>query len=202
MKKFLLFAVALMALMLALAPLCFAEEAEAVAEGGIALEDLTYAEKEQIVRDVLDTLLEKGDETFTGKEWWEVFASWVRENLGTVVAGVAGVMTLIGSLWMICRTSPTFRAYVNSLGTSCKNWFETIGKKIADVFDVLKKIAADIKDIAKTVKELRSSNLLVVDTLEDVIKLSGADEGKKEIYIKKIEEAKKLCSGDGDQGEA
>lgn len=200
MKKFLLFVAVFMAFVFALTPLCFAEET-GVAEGDdLGADSFSYAEKEQLIRDVIDTLLEKGDETFAGKEWWEVAATWVRSNLGAVVAGVAGVITLVGALWLSLRTNPTFRAYVNSLGTSCKTWFETIGKQIKETFDVLGKMAEDIKGMAATIKDLRKVNMLLVDTLEDVIKLSGADEGKKEIYIKKIEEAKKTCSegGDGD----
>ena len=214
MKKLLLFTVVLLALMLALAPVCLAEEVVEVVETETAedvgtvtngevtgWENLSYTEKEQMVRDVLDALLEKGDESFAGKEWWEVVATWVRSNLGSVVAGIAGVLTLVGSLWLICRTNPKFKAYVNSLGTACKSWFETIGEKTNEVAGVLREMAANIKEMKRTIAALKESNMLLIETLEDVIKLSGADEGKKEIYIKTIEEAKKACNegGGGDE---
>ena len=55
--------------------------------------------------------------------------------------------------------------------------------------------------LEKDMKSLKESNLLVVDTLENVIKLSGADEAKKNIYIRTTEEAKDKLKKDGETNE-
>ena len=190
MKRLIMVLMLVTVLAVMLVPLCFAEEEE----GGT---EISYSEKEQIVREVLDAILEKGDETFAGQEWWEVVASWVRSNLGALVAGIGGALALFGSLLVIFRSNPKLRAYVNSLGTSCKNWFESIGSKIESLSTVFDTVSQSSKKMVRTVEKQQKTIALLIDALEDVIKLSGASEGKKDIYITKIEEAKKSIAEDG-----
>lgn len=186
MKRLIMVLMLVTVLAVMLAPLCFAEGEEASTE-------ISYSEKEQIVRDVLDVLLEKGDETFAGQEWWEVVASWVRSNLGALVAGIGGVLALLGLLLV----NPKLRSYVNSLGTACKNWFEIIGNKMESLSTVFDTVSQSSKKMVRTVEKQQKTIALLIDALEDVIKLSGASEGKKDIYITKIEEAKKSIAEDG-----
>lgn len=180
MKRFLM--ILLLALMMALAmcPVCLAAEGSM---GG----DMSYEEQEALVRDILDTLLERGDEQFAGQEWWEVLASWVRSNLGAIVAGLGGVFALVGFVVV----NPKLRSYVSSLGSSCKGWFEKIAASLERLLTGFKDIKGALEAYTRAAERQTRSNMLIVDTLEDVIKLSGADESKKDIYIAKIETAKK-----------
>lgn len=180
MKRFLVILLLVLMMALVVSPICFAE-------GESVNDDMSYAEKEQLVRDVLDTILERGDEQFAGQEWWEVLASWVRSNLGAIVAGLGGVFALLG----VVVVNPKLRSYVSSLGSSCKGWFEKIATSLERLLTGFKDIKGALEKYTRAAERQTRSNMLIVDTLEDVIKLSGADESKKDIYIAKIETAKK-----------
>ena len=196
MKKICLFMILLIVFSMLFCAVCFAEdtvEADApesdateTEEGGTLGDGMTVAEREQLIRDVINTVLDEGDENLAGQEWWDVLAAWVRAHLGEIVAAIGGVFALIG----FCVLNPKVRSYVNVLGTACKNWFGEISLRTEKLLMKFTKIDTVIAALQRRVDALIESNMLLVTALEDVIKLSGADEGKKEIYIKSIEAAK------------
>lgn len=147
-------------------------------------------EREAIIREVIEALLDGGDGIFEGNSRWEVCAAWVRSNLGEIIAGIAGVITLVGSLLILLKTNPKFGKSIDQFKSVCGGWFKTI----SDGFSSVKASCSDIRDTAdrtsREVKALKAALITMIDSYEDVIKLSGADEGKKEIYIGKIEAAK------------
>jgi hypothetical protein len=168
---------------------CFAEEAVDTS-APVAAPDLSYGEREQIVKDVLDKLLAEGDELLGEKEPWEIFSGWVRNHLGEIIAGVAGFMTLIGSLLVLLKTNPKFKASIEEFKVSCKGWLKNISEGFDKIIDVCKKTKTETLALKKKIDRLEKSISTLTIALEDVIKLSGADEGKKEIYIMDIEKAK------------
>lgn len=192
MKKVLIFA-----LIMALVAVCFISvcSAEEVAEAAGASTELTYSEKEQIVKDVLDKLLAEGDELWAEKEPWEVFSGWVRSHIGEIVAGVGGFVTLIGSMLILFKTNPKFRASIELFKKTCAGWLENISKGFDNILAACNKVDTTTDKMEQEVVRLKKSVLALTTALEDVIKLSGADEGKKEIYIKQIEQAKSEANG-------
>lgn len=182
MKRFLILCIIIAVLTATFAIGCYAQDS--------ASADVSYSEKEQAIREILNKLLDEGDEIFSEAKPWEAFSGWVREHSGNIVAVVAGMITLVGALLVLLRTNPQLKAYVTSLGKSWKSWVESvtntldgIGKKMGDV-----KNGSD--DVVKNVKNLQKMVSALTEALEDVIKLSGADEEKKAIYINRIETAK------------
>lgn len=168
---------------------CFASGDEVTATvGGEAT--VVDGEREAIIREVIEALLDGGDGIFEGNSRWEVCAAWVRSNLGEIIAGIAGIITLAGSLLILFKTNPKFGKSIDQFKSVCGGWFKTI----SDGFSSVKASCSDIRDTAdetsREVKALKAALLTLIDSYEDVIKLSGADEGKKEIYIGKIEAAK------------
>lgn len=191
MKRIFVILALVLVLMSVLSLVCLAE----AADGGLVTEE------EKSLRDVLDEWLARGDQTFAGKEWWAVVSTWVRANLDAILACIGGLTALVGSLLMILKSNPKLRAYINSLGTSCKGWFNDISTNVDNVVATLGKETAQSAKVEQSVDKLQQTVVLLVDALEDVIKLSGADETKKDIYIKKIEEAKKSIAEGGDRSE-
>ena len=192
MKKICLFMILAIVFSMLLCTVCFAEEAvetdaietESV---GTLVAGMTAAEREALIRDVINTALDKGDESLSGQEWWDVLAAWVRAHLGEIVAAIGGVFAIIA----FCVINPKVRSYVNVLGTACKNWFGEISSKTEKLVTFFANTDKKIMAMQKRLDAVLQSNMLLVSALEDVIKLSGADEGKKEIYIKTIQEARK-----------
>lgn len=186
MKKIFIFALVLMLIASVFMTVCAAEEVTA-SDGTVGV---SYSDKEQAIRDIIDTMLNEGDELFAEQPWWQVFACWVKEHVGEIVAGVGGFVTLIGALLVLLKTNPKLKAWITSFGKSCKAWFESI----SDGIDKLKKSFSSVDDkaekVVKKIDRLERCVLGLVEAFEDVVKLSGADEGKKEIYIKQIEQAK------------
>lgn len=187
MKKVLIFALIMALMAVCFTSLCFAEE---VTETAGASVNLTYTEKEQIVKDVLDKLLAEGDELWAEKEPWEVFSGWVRSHIGEIVAGVGGFVTLVGSLLVLFKTNPRFKASIEQFKKSCSGWLENISEGFGKIMNACDYVSKTADKTSLKVERLEKSVLALVTALEDVIKLSGADEGKKEIYIKQIDQAK------------
>lgn len=187
MKRFLMLTLALVLALMCFMTVCFAEEATEVTDGAVGV---SYADKEQAIRDIIDTMLNEGDELWAEQKPWEIISGWVREHLGEIVAGLGGLVTLVGSLLVLLKTNPRLKAYLNSLGKSCKTWFEGIINSIKDLLEKFEKVDARSMELKEKVSRLEKGVMALVVALEDVIKLSGADEGKKEIYIKQIEQAK------------
>lgn len=186
MKKILAFLILCIVVSMFFVQMCFAEEAAAVT--GAA--ELTYTEKEQIVKGVLDKLLEEGDELWSEKEPWEIFEGWVRSHMGEIIAGVGGFITLAGSLLVLFKTNPRFKASIEEFKLSCKGWLKNISEGFDNILNACNKVDSATSKIVKKVNRLENTVLVLVTALEDVIKLSGADEGKKELYIRQIENAK------------
>lgn len=207
MKRFCLFMILLIVFSMLFCAVCFAEdtveadvpesEATETEEGGTLGDGMTATEREQLIRDVINTVLDKGDENLAGQEWWDVLAAWVRAHLGEIVAAIGGVFAIIG----FCVLNPKVRAHVNTLGTACKNWFGIISTKTEALDNKFDRTDKSITAMQKQMNGLVQSNMLLVTALEDVIKLSGADEGKKEIYIKTIEEARAMVQKAGEPNE-
>ena len=153
------------------------------------------------LREVLEEWLAKGDSVFAEQEWWAVLSAWVRANLDAIIACVGGLSGLIGSLLILLKANPKLRAYINSLGVSCKGWFEGIVSNMEAVVSSVNEDKSQTKLLAEEVKQQRETIALLVNTLEDVIKLSGASEAKKDIYIKEIEAAKARIAEGGDVNE-
>lgn len=206
MKRILIFALIIALMAMCFVPFCAAEEvveSEAVAETSEVSAELTYSEKEQIIKNVLDKLLEEGDALWAEKEPWEIFEGWVRSHIGEIVAGVGGFVTLIGSLLVLFKTNPRFKASIEQFKKSCGVWLENISEGFGRIMNVCDYVSKTADKTSLKVERLELSVLALVTALEDVIKLSGADEGKKEIYIKDIEQAKaavnSLREADGDE---
>lgn len=205
MKKFLIFTIMVVVLSMCMMTVCFAEAPiEETVEVTESIEillpetapktengEMSYGEKEEIVKNVLNELLAKGSEVFEGMEWWEVLSTWVRANFDAVIVFVGGFFSLCCVIYYKFCSNPKLKQYVNSVGTSCKGWFEKIDGGVNGIITSLWSFTSKITLLVEKVDVLLNMNLLTVNTLEDVIKLSGADEGKKEIYLINIEAAKK-----------
>lgn len=187
MKRFLIFALIMALMAMCFASLCMAEE---VTETAAVSAGISYSEKEQAIKDALEKLLEEGDALWAEKEPWEIFQSWVRSHLGEIVAGVGGFVTLIGSLLVLFKTNPRFKASIEQFKKSCSGWLENISEGFGKIMNACDYVSKTADKTSLKVERLEKSVLALVTALEDVIKLSGADEGKKEIYIKQIEQAK------------
>lgn len=187
MKRFLIFALIMALMAMCFASLCMAEE---VTETAAVSAGISYSEKEQAIKDALEKLLEEGDALWSEKEPWEIFQSWVRSHLGEIVAGVGGFVTLIGSLLVLFKTNPRFKASIEQFKKSCSGWLENISEGFGKIMNACDYVSKTADKTSLKVERLEKSVLALVTALEDVIKLSGADEGKKEIYIKQIEQAK------------
>lgn len=168
-------------------PLAAAEPAE-----GYAQDELYGA---------IEDLLDSGDVRFEGKTWWQTLSLWVRRNLGSVVSAIGGLVAAMGVLVTLYRSNPRLRAYVSALGTSCRGWFEQIA---GDVHSSRAYLEENLETLLRLNGELRAqcdrqtaAVKALVEALEDVIKLSGASEGKKEIYIKTVKEARSAIEGKG-----
>ena len=192
MKRFLIFALITALMAVCLISVCSAEE---VTETAAVSAGMSYIDKEQVVRDVLEKLLEEGDALWAEKEPWKIFQSWVRSHLGEIVAGVGGFVTLIGSLLVLFKTNPRFKASIEQFKKSCSGWLENISEGFGKIMNVCDYVSKTADKTSIKVERLEKSVLALVTALEDVIKLSGADEGKKEIYIKQIEQAKSAVDG-------
>lgn len=193
MKRILIFALITALMAMCFVSFCAAEEVvetETAAESSEVSAELTYSEKEQIIKSVLDKLLEEGDALWAEKEPWEVFEGWVRSHIGEIVAGVGGFVTLIGSLLVLFKTNPRFKASIEQFKESCGGWLENISKGFGSIMNACDYVSKTADKTGLKVERLEQSVLALITALEDVIKLSGADEGKKEIYIKQIEQAK------------
>ena len=213
MKKILLFLMILL-LVSSLMSVCFAEElpeTETAVETAVETMDETNTEPVvdpsegeddgKSLRDVLEEWLAKGDAAFAEAEWWAIFSTWVRANLDAILACVGGLAGLIGSLLVLLKTNPQLRAYINSLGTSCKTWFEGILSAMNNVITAVNENKAKNEELAVQVKRQNDAIMLMANAFEDVVKLSGASEAKKDLYIREIEDAKTRIAEGGDISE-
>jgi hypothetical protein len=149
----------------------------------------------------IEDLLDSGDVRFEGRDWWQTLSLWVRQNLGSVVSAIGGIVAAMGVLVTLYRSNPRLRAYVSALGTSCRGWFEQIA---GDVHSSRAYLEENLSTLLRLNEEMRvrcdrqtAAVKALIEALEDVVKLSGASEGKKEIYIKTIKEAKGAIEGKG-----
>ena len=185
MKRVLIFALILALVVVLFASVC---SAESVVDMGTT--EISLSDKEQAVRDIIDTLLNEGNEVFADQPWWDTMVDWVNEHMGDIVAGLGGLITLAGALLVLLRTNPKLKAWITSFGKSCKGWFEGIKEGIENLKSQFERVDADSSKLVNKIERLEKCTMALVTAFEDVIKLSGADEGKKEIYIKQIEQAK------------
>ncbi len=162
---------------------------------------------------VLRLVIETGNGHFSWWTWWEAFSSFVQNNKGSIVSAAGGICAAIGTLVTVFKYNPKIKAWFNTLGVGFKTWCESFGKKVEDTrtaVDSLKKemkdFLDDMRDILKASSGFLDSSrvktekqeaaiLALIEAFEDVVKLSGASEEKKDIYIKNIENAKTAIGG-------
>lgn len=181
MKKFLFVLVLILVMSITLSLACLAEETDAV--------EIEYTENEQIIADGLSGAIQKGDELFANEPWWDAFSTLVKNNMTTIVTSIAGAIAFFGSL-LLWKSRTKIKEYISGLGKALKEWFSSLNNKTKEIKESVEKLNSGIEEIQKNLEKLKNADILTVDALEDMIKLSGADEGKKDIYLIKLEKAK------------
>lgn len=181
MKKILFCLVLILIMGMMLSSVCFALETE-TAEAG-------YSNDEQDIADGLSGALQKGDEIFSGRPWWDSFSTLVRDNMSVIVTAISGAIAFVGSL-LLWKSRTKIREYISGLGKALKDWLSVLKTELGEIKSSTEKLQSDISKVKRELEKIKKADVLTVDALEDMIKLSGADEGKKDIYIMQVEKAK------------
>lgn len=181
MKKIVVYLALVLMLTMMLSLVCFATETEAVG--------LDFSENEQAIADSLNGVLQKGDELFEDQPWWTSFSSMVRENMPVIVTSLAGAIAFVGSI-LLWKSRTKIREYIDAFKESVKKWLSSLNTKANEIKTVVDESKESMANIKQELISMRNTTALLIDALEDIIKLSGADEGKKDLYIMNIEKAK------------
>ena len=223
MKKFI--ALILVALIcLSFTVTAFAEESEketsSVFETNTETESETETDKNLInsisqainanedIAGTLDAILAELNAYYQGAEGWDaVYLFYVRYR-AAIITVVSVIVFIIGAAVYVkihkrsdrlaYKNLQTVSAISNTVNDSLNATAENYAKLEDKVNESMIATKRQTNATERSVRNQQKALELMAEALEDVIKLSGADEAKKSIYLSNIEKAKKAVSENED----
>lgn len=223
MKKFI--ALILVALIcLSFTVTAFAEESEketsSVFETNTETESETETDKNLInsisqainanedIAGTLDAILAELNAYYQGAEGWDaVYLFYVRYR-AAIITVVSVIVFIIGAAVYVkihkrsdrlaYKNLQTVSAISNTVNDSLNATAENYAKLEDKVNESMIATKRQTNATERSVRDQKKALELMAEALEDVIKLSGADEAKKSIYLSNIEKAKKAVSENED----
>ncbi len=138
---------------------------------------------------------------------WSEICTFVEKNYATLAATGGGIFAMVGVAVTTFKLNPKVFGWIESFGSSIKKWIEDLSENaknaVDNVEDLEKKldeftneVLGIVREIKKNTEKQRDATMAMIEAFEDVVKLSGASEEKKDIYIAKIEDARRRLGND------
>ena len=156
----------------------------------------------------LDAILAELNAYYQGAEGWDaVYLFYVRYR-AAIITVVSVIVFIIGAAVYVkihkrsdrlaYKNLQTVSAISNTVNDSLNATAENYAKLEDKVNESMIATKRQTNATERSVRDQKKALELMAEALEDVIKLSGADEAKKSIYLSNIEKAKKAVSENED----